>query len=136
MKALLIVFVAAAVSSQIAAQTAVPAPSDKERQQAVRSTTEAAAASTTGVQTARQQSANVQKSKQVTKLSKDDKAKLAKEATRSNANPENSSGQAATASMQRQTTAQSKAASRQNTGFSSKQGQQQLGEELRQKSTP
>jgi len=102
----------------------------------VRSTTEAAAASTTGAQTARQQSANVQQSKQVARLSKEEKTKLAKDTTKSNLNPENSSGQAATSSMQEQTAAQSKAASRQNTGLSTKQGQQQLEKELRQKSTP
>ena len=136
MSKLPIALIAVVVTSGLAAQTAPHAPTPNERQQTVRSTTEAAAPSTTGAQTARQQSANVQQSKQVARLSKEEKTKLAKDTTKSNLNPENSSGQAATSSMQEQTAAQSKAASRQNTGLSTKQGQQQLEKELRQKSTP
>jgi len=86
--------------------------------------------------TAAEQAKNVSASKQVTKLSKEEKKKLAKDATKSNANPENSSGSAATAAMQKQTVEQSKAASKQNTELKSKQGKQQLERELQQKSTP
>ena len=135
MNKLLVALIAGAFASVAAAQTAPPKPTSQERQRDLKSTTEAAAAATTGAQTAKEQAANVQKSKQVAKLSKEEKTKLAKDATKLNVNPENSAGQAATAEMQRQTTAVSKATSKQNTEFKSKGGQQQLAKDLRAKST-
>ena len=82
MSKLPIALIAVVVTSGLAAQTAPPAPTPNERRQTVRSTTEAAAASTTGAQTARQQSANVQQSKQVARLSKEENTKLAKDTTK------------------------------------------------------
>ena len=87
-------------------------------------------------QTAKQQAANVQKSKQVPKLSKEERAKIANDATKSNVNPENSSGTAATAAMQKNTTAVSKAIPKQNADLKSKEGKQQLEKELQKNATP
>jgi hypothetical protein len=86
--------------------------------------------------TAAEQARNVKASRGVAKLSKDEKAKLAKDATRLNVNPENSSGSAATAAMQRQTTSTSKATAKQNTELKTKEGRQQLDKELQKRSTP
>ena len=119
-----------------AAQTR-PNPSKySERQNDVQSTTEASANANTGAQTAKQQAANVQRSKQVPKLSKEERAKITKDASKSKVNPENSSGSAATAAMQKDTTAISKATSKQNAGLKSKEGKQQLEQELQKNSTP
>jgi hypothetical protein len=74
--------------------------------------------------------------KQVPKLWKEEKANLAKDAAKLNVNPENASGTAATATMQRQTTAESKATAKQNTELKSKEGKQQLEKEPQKKSTP
>jgi hypothetical protein len=135
MNKLLVALIGAAVASVAAAQTP-PVPTSKERQQDVQTTTEASANANTGAQTAKQQAANVQKSKQVPKLSKEERAKLAKDATKSNLNPENSSGAAATAAMQKQTTAESKALPKQNIELKSKEGERQLAKELQKNSTP
>jgi hypothetical protein len=86
--------------------------------------------------TAAEQAKDVKASKQVTKLSKDEKTQLAKDATKLNVNPENSSGAAATAVMQRQTTVASRGTAKQNTEFKSKEGKQQLQKDLQSKSTP
>ena len=113
MNKLLAALIAAALASVAAAQTP-PVPTSKERQQDVQTTTEASANANTGATTAKQQAANVQKSKQVSKLSKEEQAKLATDASKS-LNPENSSGAAATAAMRKQKQAQSKATPKQNT---------------------
>ena len=136
MSKLIAAFIAGAVGFAAAAQT-LPNPSKyKERQNNVQSTTEASANANTGATTAKQQAANVQKSKQVPKLSKEERATIAKDATKSNVNPENSSGSAATAAMQKNTTAISKATSKQNAGLKSKEGKQQLEQELQKNATP
>ena len=135
MNKLLVALIAAAVASLAAAQTS-PVPTSKERQQDVQTTTEASANVNTGQTVAKQQAANVQKSKQVTKLSKEEKANLATEASKANLNPENSSGAAATAVMQKRTTAESKATQKQNTELKSKEGKQELAKELQKNSTP
>ena len=124
-----------AFATVAAAQTTPPSPTSKERQKAVQATTEANAAATTGAQTAKQQAINVQKSKEVAKLSKEEKTNLAKDATKLNVNPENSSGSAATAAMQKQTTAQSKGTPKQNAELRTKEGKQQLEQDLQKKST-
>ena len=62
--------------------------------------------------------------------SKEEKANLAKEASKANLNPENSSGAVATAAMQKKTTAESKATPKQNTELKSKEGKQELAKEL------
>jgi hypothetical protein len=135
MNKMLIAMIAGVFATVAAAQTP-PVPTSKERQQDVQTTTEASANANTGAQTAKQQAANVQKSKQVTKLSKEEKAKLAKEASKANLNPENSSGAAATAAMQKRTTAASKAIPKQNIELKSKEGERELAKELQKNSTP
>ena len=135
MNKLLVALIAATVASVAAAQTP-PVPTSKERQQDVQTTTEASANANTGATTAKQQAANVQKSKQVQKLSKEEKANLAKDATKSNVNPENSAGATATAAMQKKTTAESKATPKQNTELKSKEGERQLAKELQKNATP
>jgi len=125
------------LAAAAAAQTAPPAPSAAERQRDVATTTQAGSGSSASTQkTAAQQAANVKASKQVPKLSKEDKTQFAKDATKLNVNPENSSGQAATARMQHQTTAASKSASRQNAELRTKEGKADLEKELRQNSSP
>ena len=136
MSKLIAALIASAFGFSAAAQT-LPNPSKyKEPQYDVQSTTEASANANTGATTAKQQAANVQKSKQVPKLSKEERAKIAKDATKSNVNPENSSGSAATAAMQKDTTAISKTRPKQNAGLKSKEGKQQLEQELQKNSTP
>jgi len=137
MNKLLVVFITCAFASIAAAQTAAPRPGPNERQRDVAITTQEGSGSSASTQkTAAQQARNVNASKQVTKLSREETTRLAKDATRLNVNPENSSGQAATANMQRQTTAASKTTSKQNTEFKTKNGKQLLEKELQQKSTP
>jgi hypothetical protein len=119
------------------AQTAPPTPSAQERQREVSATTQAGSGSSASTQkTAAQQAANVKASKQVPKLSKVEKTQFAKDATKLNVNPENSSGQAATARMQKQTVATSKAAQKQNTELWTKEGKAQFEKDLQQKSSP
>ena len=86
--------------------------------------------------TAAEQARNVKASREVMKLSKSEKAKLSEDATRLNVNPENSSGSAATAVMQRQTTAVSRASAKPNAELNTKDGRQQLYNELQKRSTP
>lgn len=119
------------------AQTAAPRPTAAERQRDAETTTQQGSGSSASTgKTAAQQAANVKASKAVPKLSKDEKASLAKDATRVNVNPENSSGQAATARMQQQTVAASKSTARQNAALKTKSGKAQLDKELQQKSSP
>ena len=133
--------VAASMLSCIAlaavAQTAPPSPWAQERQRDVSSTTQQGSGSSASTQkTAEQQAANVKASKQVSKLSAQEKKRLAKDATRLNVNPENSSGQAATARMQAQTVAASKGTSKQSAQFKTKDGKADLARDLQQKSSP
>jgi hypothetical protein len=137
MKSLLLGIVACVVAASATAQTAAPAPTDKERQRAASTITEQGSGSSASTQkTAKQQADNVKASRQVPKLSNDEKKTLAKDANRLNENPENSSGQAATARMQKETVGQSKATPRQNTAFKSKAGKAELDQGLQQKSSP
>lgn len=137
MKQLLAASVACLIASVAAAQTSPPAPSAQERQREVSATTQSGSGSSASTQkTAAQQAANVKASKQVPKLSKEEKTQFAKDATKLNVNPENSSGQAATARMQKQTVATSKAAQKQNTELRTKEGKAQFEKDLQQKSSP
>ena len=129
--------IACVLASAAGAQTAAPAPSRAERQKDVAtSTLQQGDNSASTRATAAEQAQNVKASKQVQKLSTQEKSKLAKDATKLNVNPENSSGQAATAAMQKQTTAESKAAAKQNAELKSKEGKQQLEKDLQKKATP
>ena len=137
MNRILAALFACLLTAAAAAQTAPPKASDAERQRDVAKITEANSGSSASTQkTAAQQAANVKASKEVPKLSKQEKEQFAKDATKLNVNPENSSGTAATARMQKQTTATSKAASRQNAELKTKEGKAQLDKELQQKSSP
>ena len=137
MKRILAALFAGLLTAAAAAQTSPPKASDAERQRDVAKITEANSGSSASTQkTAAQQAANVQASKQAPKLSKQEKEQFAKDATKLNVNPDNSAGQAATARMQQQTTAVSKASSRHNTEFKTKEGKAQLEKELQQKSSP
>jgi hypothetical protein len=136
MNNLLVALAACVIASSVVAQTSPPSLSPAERQQQLQSAQRAAENSGNAQATAAEQAKNVRASKNATKLSKEEKAQLARDATRLNVNPENSSGSAATAAMQKQTTAQSKAVSKQNTEFRSKEGKQQLDSDLQKRSTP
>jgi hypothetical protein len=109
MNKLLIATIAALSTSLAAAQATDPKMSAKEKQEVVRSTTGAAAASATGAATAKQQEANVKASKDVAKMTTAEKNKAIKDANARMANPDNSAGASATAGMQKDTTAASKA---------------------------
>jgi len=98
----------------------------KEKQETVKATTGAAAASTTGAQTAKQQSANVKTSKESAKMTSAEKNKAIKEANTKMVNPDNSSGTAATAGMQKQTTAASKATPKQRPNMNTPEAQKAM----------
>jgi hypothetical protein len=137
MNTLLIAWLAAGVASVASAQTSPPKPTANERQSAVESVTQQGSGSSASTQkTAAEQAKNVKVSKETPKITKEEKSKLAKDATRLNVNPENSSGQAATSAMQKETVAASKATQKQNAAFKTKQGKAQLGKALQDKSTP
>jgi hypothetical protein len=137
MSKLFVALIACTFASLAAAQTAAPKPSLHEQKRDLQAASGVSSENSGNTQAAAaQQARNVKASKEVPKLSKEERAQLAKDSTRRNVNPENSSGTAATAAMQRQTTAQSKATSKQNTEFKSKEGRQQLDEDLQKKSTP
>jgi len=136
MNKLLIALIAGAVASLSSAQTVAPYPSMQERRADVQALTVQSAENSGNTQaTAAEQAAHVMVSKEVAKLSPQEKNRFAKDATRLNVNPENSSGTAATAAMQRETTALSKATTKQNAEFRSKAGKQELYQELRINST-
>ena len=109
MNKLLATLIVAAIAGAAAAQTAAPTMTQKEKQQATQSTTEAAAAANTGAQTAKQQEANVRKSKESAKMTTAEKNAAIKDVNTKSVNPENTAGAAATARSQQQTTAASKA---------------------------
>jgi hypothetical protein len=137
MNMLLAALIAGAFASVAVAQTGGPYGQTKERQTEVQSLTQRNGENSGNARaTAAEQAKNVKASKEVTKLSKQEKANLSKDAARSNINPENSSGAVATAAMQKQTTAVSKATTKQNAQFKSKEGKQQLEKELQKNSTP
>jgi hypothetical protein len=137
MNTLLIAWLAAGVASVASAQTSPPKPTANERQSAVESVTQQGAGSSASTQkTAAEQAKNVKVSKETPKITKEEKSKLAKDATRLNVNPENSSGQAATSAMQKETVTASKATQKQNAALKTKQGKAQLGTALQDKSTP
>lgn len=137
MNKLLVALIAGAFVSVAAAQTDTMKPTTKERAADVQSTTAAAAASTTGAQTAKQQAANVKASKEVSKMTLDEKKAFAAEINKSMINPENPSGSvAATAAQQKANTAVSKEVPKQNADLKTKSGQKELSKELQQKASP
>ena len=136
MNKLLIALIAGAFATVASAQTAAPAQTTKEKQADVKATTGAAAASTTGAQTAKEGAANTAKSKETAKMTTAEKNQMAKDVNKSAVNPNNSSGATATANMQKQTTAESKATPKQNTELKTKEGQKELSKELKSKASP
>jgi hypothetical protein len=137
MNKLVVALLVGVFASVAAAQTGGPYGQSKEKQREVQSLTQRDGENSGNARaTAAEQATNVKASKAAPKLSKEERANLAKDATKSNVNPENSSGAAATAAMQKKTTAASKATTRQNTEFKSKEGKQQLEQELQKNATP
>jgi hypothetical protein len=143
MNKLLVALLVGAFASVVAAQTPAPAPAApakptaKERQADVKSTTDAAAASTTGAQTAKEAAANTKASKETAKMTTAEKNKAIKDANKQMINPDNPSGSVAgTAAMQKDTTAASKATPKQNTELKTKEGQKELSKEPQKKATP
>ena len=110
MNKLLVALIAGAFATVAAAQTAMPAPTTKEKQADVKATTGAAAASTTGAQTAKEAAANTAKSKETAKMTTAEKNTAIKDVNKQMVNPENPSGSVAgTAAQQKANTAESKA---------------------------
>src|SRR5262245_11979369 len=137
MNKLLVALIAGAFAVVAAAQTAAPKPTTKERQADVKSSTEAAAASTTGAQTAKEAAANTAKSKDTAKMTTQEKNKAIKDVNKQMVNPDNPSGSVAgTAAQQKANTAESKGQPKANTELKSKEGQKQLSKELQQKASP
>jgi hypothetical protein len=136
MNKLLIALIAGAIASISSAQTTAPYPSTQERRADVLALTGQSAENSGNTQaTAAEQAMHVRASKEASNLSPKERHQFAEDATRLNANPENSSGAAATAAMQRETTALSKATTKQNAEFRSKAGRQELYQNLRTGST-
>jgi len=126
MKKILTALTVGAFVSLAAAQTADPKMSSKEKQDAVRSTTGASSNSATGATTAKQQDANVKASKETAKMTTAEKNKAVKDANSRMTNPDNSSGTAATANMQKESTAASKAQTKQKVNINTPEGQKAM----------
>lgn len=108
------------------AQTAPTKPTAKERQADVKATTEAAAASTTGAQTAKQQAVNVQNSRETPKMTSAAKNTAIKEKNKMQLNPNNSAGVGTTERMQKETTATSKQEAKQRVNLNTPEAQKAL----------
>jgi hypothetical protein len=135
MNKLLVALIAGAFASVAAAQTAAPAATTKEKQKdAVTTTTQQAPSSVDTQKAAAEQAKNVKASKEVPKMTNAEKNQMAKDVNKSMVNPNNPSGTAGTAAMQKETTAASKAAPKANTELKTKEGQKELSKELQQKS--
>ena len=136
MNKLLVALIAGVFATAVAAQTAAPKPTAKERQADVKATTEAAAASTTGAQAAKDAAAAAKASREVAKMTAAEKNAYAKEINKSMINPENPSGSVAgTATMQKANVDASKGTPKANVEFKTKEGQKALEKDLQQKST-
>jgi hypothetical protein len=129
MNKLLIALIAGAVASITSAQTTASHPSTRERRADVQAlTVQSAENSGNALATAAEQAMHA-------RVSPQEKRQFAQEATRLDVNPENSSGTAATAAMQRETTALSRTTAKQNAEFRSQAGKQELYRVLRNNST-
>jgi len=140
MNKLLVVLIAGAFAAVAAAQTnplTNPSEKSKEKQKDVQATTSANAPSSVDVQNVnKQQQQNVKASKETTKMTTQEKKAFAKDVNKSNVNPNNDAGQAATAAQQQMNVKESKATPKQNTELKTKEGQKQLSKELQQKASP
>jgi len=126
MNRLLVALIVGAFASVAAAQTADPKLTPKEKQESVKSTTEAAAASNSGATTAKQQEANVKASKATAKMSTAEKNKAIKDVNTQMVNPENSAGVGATARMQKENMAASKETPKQRPNMATPEAQKAM----------
>ena len=113
MNKLLAALVMGAFACAAMAQVADPKPTTKERQAVTQSTTQAGSTGSTGATTAKQQEANVQKSKATAKMSTAEKNAAIKDVNTKMVNPENTAGVGATARAQEKSTAISKETAKQ-----------------------
>jgi hypothetical protein len=140
MNKVLVALIAGAFATLAAAQgtnpVTHPSPASKAKQADVSATTQAGSTSSTTNTTAAEQAKNVKASKETAKMTKEQKKAFAKDATKMNVNPDNSSGQAATSAMQKETTAESKGQPKANTQLKTKEGKKELSKDLQQKASP
>lgn len=125
MNKLIVALIAGAFASVAAAQTAPPKPTSKERQADVVSTTKAGSESSS-VMVQKEQAANVKASREVAKMSREEKKAFAKAINESLINPDNPSGTAGTAAMQKSTTAASKAVAKDRPNLNTPEAQKAL----------
>ena len=117
MKKLLVILIAGMFAGAAAAQGAAtqsatdPPMTTKQKQEALRATTISGSDRRPGE--TKQQEANVKKSKATEKMTTDEKNKAIKDVNTKMVNPNNSSGVAATAKMQKENTSASKEQSKQ-----------------------
>ena len=127
MNKLIVALIAGAFASVAAAQTSPPKPTSQERQADVKAATQAGSGSSASTQnTAVQQKANVEKSKDVSKMTREEKNKLAKDLNKSTVNPNNPTGAQGTATMQKETTAASKAVPKDRPNLNTPEAQKAL----------
>ena len=126
MSKLLAVLVVLAFTGTVTAQTAAPGMSPQEKQQSVRSTTEAASTGTTGAATAKQQQTNVKKSSETAKMTADEKNKAIKNVNKQAVNPENSGGVGNTSRQQTGNVAASKDQTKQRPDLSTPEAQKSM----------
>lgn len=136
MNKLIVALIAGVFASVAAAQTAAPLTT-KEKQDAVKAATQAGSGSSASTQkTAAEQAKNTAVSKETAKMSTADKNAAIKASEKGLVNPNNPSGVAGTAKMQKETTAESKGTPKANVELKTKAGQQSLDKELTKRSTP
>jgi len=137
MNKLIVALIAGVFASVAAAQTAAPAPlTTKEKQEAVKATTAAGSGSSASTQkTAAEAAKNTAVSKETAKSTTADKKAVIKAADKGLVNPNNPTGAAGTAKMQKETTAVSAGMPKANAELKTKEGQKALDKELVKSST-
>ncbi len=136
MNKLLVVLIAGAFAAVAAAQTTPPKPTAKQRAADVSATTQAGSGSSASTQkTSAEQAASVRASKEVSKMTAAEKKAFAQEINKLQINPDNSSGVGATATMQKQTTMESKGQPKANAELKTKAGQKEVSKDLQQKAS-
>jgi len=137
MNKLIVALVAGVFASVAAAQTAAPAPlTNMQKQEAVKATTAAGSGSSASTQkTAAEAAKNTAVSKEAAKSTTADKKAAVKSAEKGLVNPNNPTGVAGTAKMQKETTAASTGVPKANAELKTKEGQKTLDKDLVQKST-
>jgi hypothetical protein len=137
MNKLLVALIAGAFATVAAAQTAAPSANSKEKQADVKAATSGNPNNSAGqAATSAEQKANTMKSKDVSKMTTQEKKDFAKDVNKMSVNPNNSAGQAATAADQKANTAASKGQPKANAELKTKEGKKQLEKELQKKATP